>query len=535
MKSPRSKYHFLVLTLLCSVSLVYPQSHFLKSFKLGATTTGSSIPPSNSVSQINVQDSILWIGTSKGVAKSVTGGRSWESYRANPAFANDGIFAIETNSDTVWVSTGYDKDIGDNGTVQTGSGYAVSTNAGSSWQHIPQTLDSRGDSILSYGINDSLWFLPVVVPEQNVTFDISQSPGTIWVASWASGLRKSTNNGQSWQRIPLPPDNKNTLSPNDTLWSYAPNDLLQQHRIFQRFDPRRNNNFLAFGVHAIDNDTIWCGTAGGVNKSTDGGKSWAKFSHQNQLSGIVGNWVIAIDRQQLPGISRIWTTNWRANDPDEDFGVSYTDDGGRTWTNILRGIKAYDFAFKDSITYIATDDGVYRTYDGGASFSKFSSITDPSTRQVISSPQVFAVNVLHDTVFVGTGDGLASTIDNASNEFGSSWKIYRSYTPVGTSGSSYAYPNPFSPNSESVRIHYYGQAGNNQTPSTSTIDIDIFDFGMNRVRSLVHNATRAAGQEYDELWDGRNDAGKTVANGVYFYRIKFSDEQTQFGKILAIQ
>lgn len=536
MKRLSRTYLLLIQLLLWSVALAFPQSHFLKSFKLGASTSaGTSSPlPSNSVSQINIEDSTLWIGTSKGAAKSITHGRSWESYRNDPAFANDGIFAIATNKDTVWVSTGYDKDLGDNGTVQTGSGYAVSTNGGVSWQHLNQTLDARGDSLISYGINDSLWFLPVVVPEQNVTFDISQSPGATWIASWASGLRKSTDNGQTWQRIPLPPDSKNSLSPNDTLWSYAPNDILLQHKIFQRFDPRRNNNFLAFAVHAIDNDTIWCGTAGGINKSTDGGKSWAKFNHQNQLSGIVGNWVIAIDQQQLPGINRIWATNWRASDPDEDFGVSYTDDAGRTWTNILRGIKAYDFAFKDSITYIATDEGVYRTYDGGLSFSKFSSITDPSTRQVISSPQVFSVNVLHDTVFIGTGDGLASTIDNSANKFGSSWKIYRSYQQVGTTGSTYAYPNPFAPNTESVRIHYRAPAGEppgNGIPSP--ISIDIFDFGMNRVRTLIHNANRIEGQEYDELWDGRNDDGKIISNGVYFYRINFGNDG--FGKILVIQ
>jgi len=501
------------------------QVTLLKHFKLNSATVNTSTPPSNSVSQINVLDSVLWIGTSKGLAKSTNTGKSWESFRENSSFANDGIFALAVSKNRVWTATGYDKEL-DGGSVQTGSGYTFSTDNGFTWQHVNQTLDQRGDSILSYGINDSLWMLPVIVPEQNVTFDVSFSSNTVWIASWASGLRKTTDDGQTWQRILLPPDSRNTITPNDTLWTYAASDTLKLRRIFQRFDPRRNNNFLAFAVYAIDDDTIWCGTAGGVNKSTDGGRSWTKFNHQNQTAGILGNWVIAVDRQQLPGISRVWTTNWRAEGQDEKFGVSYTDDGGRTWTNLLHDIKAYDFAFKDSIAYIATDDGIYRTADGGLNFAKVSSISDPLNRQIISSPQVFSVNVLGDTVFVGTGDGLASTIDNTANQFGASWKIYRAYQQVGNSGVSYAYPNPFAPSSEVVRIHYYATASN--------IGIDIFDFGMNRVRTLIHSASRIAGIEHDEIWDGRNDEGKIVANGVYFYRINMGNTEA-FGKILVLQ
>ncbi|HEV8539435.1 MAG TPA: hypothetical protein VGR15_11010 [Bacteroidota bacterium] len=527
----------LTLVTLSDSAALLAQVSLPKHFGLGSVSAGSSLPPSNSVSQINVVDSSLWIGTSKGLAKSANAGRSWEIFRDNPAFSKDGIFAVTVRANLVWAATGYEKEVGD-GSIQTGAGYAFSTDDGGTWQHVNQTLDLRGDSIISYGINDSLWILPVVVPEQNVTFDVTFSSDAVWIASWASGLRRTTDFGQTWQRIPLPPDNRSSLKPTDTLWTYAPNDTLRLQRIYQRFDPRRNNNFLAFSVHAVDVDTIWCGTAGGVNKSTDGGSSWVKFNHQNQVAGILGNWVIAIDRQRLSGINRVWTTNWRAEGQDEQYGVSYTDDGGRTWTNLLHGVKAYDFAFKDSVTYIASDEGVYRTKDGGMSFAKVSSITDPTTRQSISSPQVFSVNVLGDTVFVGTADGLASTVDNSENQFGASWKIYRSYQQVGNTGNSYAYPNPFAPGREVVRIHYLAAAAGTiqpaSSPANSSVNIDIFDFGMNRVRTLARSAARVANEEQDEIWDGRNEDGRVVANGVYFYRVKIGDVQ-QFGKILVLQ
>lgn len=526
---------FIVFTLVAICALgVFAQSKFLRKYSLTQTTgDASTLPPSNSISLINTQDSTLWIGTSKGAAKSTNYGTSWKSYQSNPAFANDGIYALATRGDTVWTSTGYDKEITD-GTIQTGSGFAFSTNAGLTWQHMSQPLDRRGDSIISYnnGINDSVYILPVTVLEANVTYDIALSPGTVWIASWSSGLRKRTYTDSAWQRILLPPDNRSSLSPTDTLWSYAPKDTLRQRRIFQRFNPVPEDNLKAFAVCAVGSDTIWCGTAGGVNKSTDGGVSWTRITHHNQLSSIMGDWVIAVREQRYANVSRIWTTNWTKPNTDDEYGVSYTDDGGATWKNLLNGIKAYDFAFKDSIAYIATDNGVYRTPDGGLSFTRVSYMADPDIRQAITSPAVFSVSVLADTVFVGTGDGLASTIDNDTHNFGSAWKIYRAYQQVGSSNLTYAYPNPFSPSSEIVRIHYGSQnsSGNSQV----SVSIDIFDFGMNRVRTLINNVTRS-GSEFDEIWDGRDDHGRLVANGTYFYRLRLENQDPQFGKILVLQ
>jgi hypothetical protein len=371
------------------------------------------------------------------------------------------------------------------------------------------------------------------VPEQNVTFDVSLTPGTVWIASWASGLRKSTNNGASWQRIILPTDSRSSLQPTDTLWTYAASDTLKQHRNYLHLDPRHNNNFLAFAVHAIDNDTIWCGTAGGVNKSTDGGISWRKFSHQNQASPILGNWVIAIDEQRFQGKTRIWTTNWRAEDSDEQFDVSYTDNGGQTWTNLLHGVKAYDFAFKDSIAYIAADDGIYRTPDAGFTFTKIGAFTDPPNHGAIPPSQissVFSVDVIQDTVIIGTGDGLLTTIDDATHPFGSSWRIYRAHESAQLS--TYAYPNPFSPSIQPIRIHYSVIDVSN---ATHTVSIEIFDEGMNRIRTLINNAPRSASPEFDEIWDGRTDNGKFAVNGLYFYRVVIDAQGPQFGKILLLQ
>ncbi len=526
-----------LLSLLFAAMLVAPpagsgQSKFLRHYSLSAASgTPGTLLPSNSISQSLLTPSALWIGTSKGVASTNDLGRHWISYRSDPAFANDGIYALAAIGSTLWASTGYDKETSD-GSVQTGSGYAWSADNGTTWHHLGQTLDPQADSIIVYGINDSLKILPVTVPEQNVTFDISLTPSTVWIASWASGLRKSVDSGATWQRIILPSDIQSTISESDTLWTYAPTDSLHLHRIFPRYDPRRNNNYLAFSVLAIDSDTVWCGTAGGVNKSTDGGRSWQKFSHQNQASPILGNWVIAIGEQRYAGRDRIWITNWKADDPTEQFGVSYTDDWGNSWHTLLPGVKAYDFGFNQNngAVYIASDDGLYRTTDGGLTFALASSIADPANYVSIVRSNVYTVSVKGDTVIAGTSDGLAYTVDDVNHPFGQAWTLERSYAKVGATGGTYAYPNPFSPRFQVSRIHYAAGTG-----SVSTVSLEIYDFGMNRVRTLVHDAQRPGNAEYDEIWDGTRDDGTAAANGVYFYRLTVDDHDPLYGKILLLQ
>jgi hypothetical protein len=485
----------------------------------GLTTQGTNSPrpPSNSISHISTDSASVWIGTGKGLARSYNGGLTWESFRYDPAFATQGIFAMDVAGAQVWAATGYNKDVNDQ-SVQTGSGYSHSTDNGGTWTHLPQTLDGPGDSLVGYGTN-VVRFLPVTVPEQNVTFDLDVHDSTVWIASWSSGIRKSTNNGQTWQRIILPSDNRNSIAPTDQLGLY-------------RVDPRLHNNFLGFSVFVQNDSVVWAGTAGGINKSIDGGISWAKYTTLNQQSHILGNWIIAIKGQQLDSSYRVWCTNWQGDmtkDPNQKYGICYTEDGGRIWRTFLAGIKAYDFAFKGPITYVATDDGLFRTTDGGNTWLQSGTIIDQRTGQRITSQAVFSVGVVADTVYCGTGDGLVRTIDNPSHPFGTSWEIQRAYQPVAGPGSTYAYPNPFSPTQEFVRFHY-------STGGTSAnVTIEIFDFGMNRVRTVIKDAPRAGNPEYDEIWDGRNDSGDPVTNGVYFYRVILNNGDPAWGKVMVLQ
>jgi hypothetical protein len=489
------------------------QGRYPASPRLESATLAKSPLPSNSISHLTSSRSELWIGTGKGLARSFDGALTWESFASVPQFARPGIYAIAARGDTLWCATGYTKEVND-ASVQTGSGYTYSTNNGLSWTGRPQPLDGPGDSLVTYGTNQ-VRFLPIVVPEQNVTFDAALTSREVWIASWSSGIRRSTDLGATWKRTILPSKSRNSIAPTDSLG-------------YVNIDPRNDNNYLGFAVAAENDTVIWAGTAGGVNRSTDGGTSWVKYTRDNELHHILSDWVIAIGIQHLATHTRVWTTNWPAEGEGQEYGISSTDDGGATWQNHLRGVKAYDFAFRDSVAYVATDAGMYRTEDAGLSWTKTGDIVDGiAGGNRLYSPSFFAVRTIDNAVYGGTGDGLVKTLDDATHSFGENWVVSRAFQPLPGTGSAYAYPNPFSPRSEFTRVHYTtGAAG-------GSVSIELFDYGMNRVRTLLSDASRTG--ERDELWDGRNDAGDIVPNGVYFYRVVINDQDPVWGKIMVLQ
>jgi hypothetical protein len=69
------------------------------------------------------------------------------------------------------------------------------------------------------------------------------------------------------------------------------------------------------------------------------------------------------------------------------------------------------------------------------------------------------------------------------------------------------YPNPFNP---TTTIRYsMAREGN--------VVLVVYNVSGQRIRTLV-NEPKPAGT-YSTVWDGRNDGGRSVATGIYFYRL----------------
>ena len=66
------------------------------------------------------------------------------------------------------------------------------------------------------------------------------------------------------------------------------------------------------------------------------------------------------------------------------------------------------------------------------------------------------------------------------------------------------------------------------------VTIAIYDFASRPVRSLLNSEPRPGQQNHKETWDGLDDDGDPVANGVYFYRLETADGQQAFGKVVVL-
>ncbi len=73
------------------------------------------------------------------------------------------------------------------------------------------------------------------------------------------------------------------------------------------------------------------------------------------------------------------------------------------------------------------------------------------------------------------------------------------------------FPNPFNP-STTIRF---------ALPSAAHTQVVIYDVAGHKVKTLVDDMLSA--QTHDAVWTGRDDAGRTVSAGVYFYRVTSGD------------
>jgi hypothetical protein len=70
------------------------------------------------------------------------------------------------------------------------------------------------------------------------------------------------------------------------------------------------------------------------------------------------------------------------------------------------------------------------------------------------------------------------------------------------------YPNPFNP---TTTIKY-------RIAQDASVNLVIYNMQGQKIRSLVAQEQKAG--YYSIVWDGRNDAGQSVASGLYLYRVQ---------------
>jgi len=412
------------------------------------------------------------------------------------------------------------------------------------WQFLPQPVDTDLDIEVPFG-EGYFWQLPVTVSQANVTYDASISGKYLYVASWAGGLRRYdlSINLRKPQNIPMPMDWQSQLSTCqdsayiDTLSKITgdPISVLKNYYLNPR-DPADggNHNHKAFSVLAYDN-RVWVGTANGLNKGRIVEEiiqiseneyeilSCIEWDHYKYPSnGISGNFVVALGKQIWNNQTTIWAATVSTGESGENQGLSYSRDDGASWKTALLGERVYNIDAKDSLVFVSTSSGLWKSLDG-ENWAKFDPAIEKSLlnqRQILTN-SVYAAKIdSRDSIpklWVGTPDGVALSL----NTQGDDWKIFQADHDI---DEVYAYPNPFSPLTHNmldsdgyVRFHV-GNIVNKE------VKIDIFNFAMEKVHSKKYNLNSYYGAI---KWDGRDMLGNHVANGVYFIRINYSKSRNK--------
>jgi hypothetical protein len=294
-----------------------------------------------------------------------------------------------------------------------------------------------------------------------------------------------------------------------------------------------NLNHRAFSVVAVDDDTVYIGTANGINKTTNANDlypSWIKYNHQNQDEPISGNFVTALGYNSFN--NTIWAASWKAEDIAEFYGVSSSTNGGESWKTFLIEERAHNFGFKGGNVFSATDNGAFRSSNQGMTWILPANIVDKESGVALKTKLFYSASAYqHDDgwyLWLGSADGLARLKETTF--WNGDWKVYFASQTLNSDRETYAYPNPFSPRQDQLKIKY--STGGVE----ALVTVRIFDFGMNYIRTIIQNAPRSRTAEgAPEFWDGTDDNGNYLPNGVYFYRVDIDDEEPLFGKIIYMQ
>ncbi|UCE05504.1 MAG: fibronectin type III domain-containing protein [bacterium] len=76
----------------------------------------------------------------------------------------------------------------------------------------------------------------------------------------------------------------------------------------------------------------------------------------------------------------------------------------------------------------------------------------------------------------------------------------------------YNVPNPFNPEKQSTKIRYYLQ-------KSEDVTITIYDVGGNKIRTVIKNELKSAGEHFEDTWDGKDESGNFFTTGIYYAQV----------------
>ena len=543
------------IVLLFNTDLIYAQKLFPSDYSYRSVIADSTdslllstnTMLSNVVTEVILQaDNLVWLGTGLGIS-IISDSLSVKTLQDTLDLTNGSYTTRIPRGGISAMTTGdqggpYEKFMfaaaaGSENDIPIGKGIVFTTDATDStinWVYYDQPIDDALSDTIPFGDIGFVAVLPVTVPQANVTYDMDLSEEFAWTASWAGGLRRFKFIDQVWERVPLPMDNQYELTTcKDTSYIRIGGRYILKDYYLNPRDPQDdgNHNHKAFSVLSYS-DTIWVGTANGINRGILGSGNCIDWEHYSYpMDNLSGNFVVGLEIQRLNGKRIIWAATVNADDPTEKRGISYTIDDGLSWNTALLGERIYNIAAFDSLVFAASANGLWKTEDGinwALYRPAHQAIPFPNTAiydlDEVLADEVYSVAFDNrsyygdGSIWIGTGDGAAHSYDLD----GLNWKIFRAEYDI---NEDYAYPNPFSPYTHNVlNDNGYVRFHTNEWSGTFVIDIDIYNFAMEKVYATSFDKRISSSGTLK--WDGRDQQGVYVHNGVYFVKLTYPENQS---------
>lgn len=356
------------------------------------------------------------------------------------------------------------------------------------------------------------------------------NPNIIYAESQNGGLGKSTNGGASffpvanningkknWSTpVVMDPNNSNVLyygtervwrtTNGASSWSPVSPTLVT--------DPGpRLGTVTTIAVAPTNSNVIWAGTdEAHVWVSTDYGSSWDDVS-----AGLPFRWVTRVAADPTDdNVAYVTFSGLKWRDPQPH--VFRTANRGQNWEDIssnLPDAPVNAFAIdplRPQLLFVGGDLGAYYSTNTGQSWQYLGS--------ALPLVSVYDMKV-HDTanyLAIGTHARSMYKLDLA--------QIITGIEPgpaapaAGDFRLEQNYPNPFNPNTV---IRY--QLTPMGPAAASEVELSIYNTMGQKVRKLVKQS-QAVGA-YTVEWDGKDDAGRLAASGVYIYRLTVSNHSRE--------
>jgi photosystem II stability/assembly factor-like uncharacterized protein len=232
------------------------------------------------------------------------------------------------------------------------------------------------------------WTYPIVIAPTD--------PKTLYVTS--QHVWKSTNEGQSWERIS--PD----LSRHDpaTMGDSGGPITLDQTGV------ETYAVVFALAPSPLDGNVIWAGSDDGlVHLTRDGGKNWTNITPPD-LPEFAR---ISLIEASPHDAATAYVAANRYQKSDRAPYVYRTHDFGRTWTRIVNGIRGDDFARaieedprRKGLLFLGTETGIYVSFDDGGVWQDF--------RLDLPVTPVHGVTVKNDDLVIATHGRSFYVMDN---------------------------------------------------------------------------------------------------------------------------